>query len=64
MNSVAETLDELELLNSAQQGVSALMGDNELGVNQVQNVTVLLTLLDDLRTKALLRLRQQIRHDA
>ncbi len=64
MNSVAETLDELELLNSAQQGVSALMGDNELGVNQVQNVTVLLTLLDDLRTKALVRLRQQIRHDA
>ena len=64
MNSVAETLDELELLNSAQQGVSALMGDNELGTNQVQNVTVLLTLLDDLRTKALVRLRQQIRHDA
>ncbi len=64
MNAVAETLDELELLNSAQQGVSALMGDNELGVNQVQNVAVLMTLLDDLRTKALIRLRQQIRHDA
>ncbi len=61
MNPILETLDELEQLNSAQQGVSALIGDADLGANQAQNVSILLMLLDDLRTKSLIRLREQVR---
>lgn len=60
MNPVFDVLDRLEQLDSAQQGITVLIGDADLSADHAQNVSILMMLLDELRSDALKRLREQV----